>query len=420
FNQTKSPKEQSFADIEQQLRTKIAGQLQAVLKAIRLFDYNRDGQIQRHELRRVVENFCFRLTNEQFDRLWCKYDLTRNGHTLDYMDFLKRLGVNTHPKRRPSTANRLNQGNGTENKVKFLATNKRPLSGSSSRDGSPAVMTVKDLERKLRAKMVENFENIQRAFVAFDRRCDGFVTLDQLKRILTHFVFPMSDSLFEDLMRRCGIRASHKIGYEQFLEKFQDPRVSGNGQTIPIKPNHKFNPVREAEDMPTTEDIWKFLFSKVTDSFTSVKQAFLVFDDNKDGRITRRDFRRILESFCFRMTEEQFHELMAKIDPMNRGYISYLEFLDRFEHRESPVLDSLGLYMTDDQYRILSARLGFHKGKLTYRDFLDNFQDRRSIINPPTPDYPSKRHNQPVPLDQSMTAELVLKQLKNKLSHGFL
>jgi len=41
----------------------------------------------------------------------------------------------------------------------------------------------------------------------------------------------------------------------------------------------RFNPIHEAEDHPTTEDIWKFLFSKVTESFPSIKQAFLVFDD---------------------------------------------------------------------------------------------------------------------------------------------
>ena len=58
---------------------------------------------------------------------------------------------------------------------------------------------------------------------------------------------------------------------------------------------------------------------------------------NKDGRVTKRDFRRVLESFCFRMSQKQFHELMAKIDPYNKGYVSYLDFLDRFEQRETEV-----------------------------------------------------------------------------------
>ena len=58
---------------------------------------------------------------------------------------------------------------------------------------------------------------------------------------------------------------------------------------------------------------------------------------NKDGRVTKRDFRRVLESFCFRMNQTQFSELMARIDPHNKGYISYLEFLDAFEPRETMV-----------------------------------------------------------------------------------
>ena len=31
---------------------------------------------------------------------------------------------------------------------------------------------------------------------------------------------------------------------------------------------------------------------------------------------------------------------MAKIDPYNKGYVSYLEFLDRFEQRETKVIYS--------------------------------------------------------------------------------
>lgn len=46
----------------------MGGQLQSVMKALRLFDYNRDGHIQKHELKRVIENFCFRLTDEQFNK----------------------------------------------------------------------------------------------------------------------------------------------------------------------------------------------------------------------------------------------------------------------------------------------------------------------------------------------------------------
>ena len=60
--------------------------------------------------------------------------------------------------------------------------------------------------------MVDNFGNISRAFIAFDRKGDGFVTLDELKRVLLHFVFPMSDYLFEQLMDRYVQVPSENIG----------------------------------------------------------------------------------------------------------------------------------------------------------------------------------------------------------------
>ena len=54
----------------------------------------------------------------------------------------------------------------------------------------------------LSPQMLENHGNISRAFVAFDKRGDGFVTLDELKRVLFNFAFPMSDKLFLELMDR--------------------------------------------------------------------------------------------------------------------------------------------------------------------------------------------------------------------------
>lgn len=38
---------------------------------------------------------------------------------------------------------------------------------------------------------------------------------------------------------RCGVKGSGKISWEQFLDKFQDPQGGGNGQTIPMRNNHK-------------------------------------------------------------------------------------------------------------------------------------------------------------------------------------
>ena len=50
--------------------------------------------------------------------------------------------------------------------------------------------------------MKENYSNLKRIFLAFDKHQDGFVAIKDLKSILNHFTFPMSDSTFNDLMDR--------------------------------------------------------------------------------------------------------------------------------------------------------------------------------------------------------------------------
>ena len=64
------------------------------------------------------------------------------------------------------------------------------------------MLTFQSVNNLLLFQMLENHGNISRAFVAFDKRGDGFVTLDELKRVLFNFAFPMSDKLFVELMER--------------------------------------------------------------------------------------------------------------------------------------------------------------------------------------------------------------------------
>lgn len=46
----------------------IRGNLRTVIRALRLFDYNREGHIQQHEFRRILDNYCIHLTDKEFQR----------------------------------------------------------------------------------------------------------------------------------------------------------------------------------------------------------------------------------------------------------------------------------------------------------------------------------------------------------------
>lgn len=62
----------------------------------------------------------------------------------------------------------------------------------------------------------------------------------------------------------------------------------------------------------------------------------LLFQSRK-GRVSRKELRKIIEKFTFRLDEDQFKQLMLKLDPYHTNSISYQEFLDLFEETDGPV-----------------------------------------------------------------------------------
>uniref|UniRef100_UPI00089DAA5E EF-hand calcium-binding domain-containing protein 6-like n=1 Tax=Ciona intestinalis TaxID=7719 RepID=UPI00089DAA5E len=338
----KVPDEQGIDTIERFLQQKIAANLKNVIRSFKLFDYNMDGLVQRHELRRVIENYCLKLNDSQFNKLWSRYDFQHTG-AINYRDFLRRLGVNAATAERHVTTP-LNNGPDApwdarkmrlerEKSVTdlILDRNKDKNKRKSMRS---EMMKMEDVEKEFRKKMKNNYQNIKRALMTFDISSDGFISIDDLKAVLDNFVLPTSDEIFHQLMYKFEVRGTGKVSWEQFLSKFQDPQSNGNGQTIPIGQNHKVNPTRQALDNSSTPDVIKKLKDHILNNFATLKQAFLAFDENRKGVIGRKDLRRIIETFAMKISDENFKELQVYLDPQHTGFINYHSFLQLFESRE--------------------------------------------------------------------------------------
>nr|XP_039259918.1 EF-hand calcium-binding domain-containing protein 6-like [Styela clava] len=337
---TKPPQDVGIDTLERNLQQKIAGNLRNIVKGFQLFDYNRDGLIQRHELRRVLENYCFRFTDAQFDKFWSRYDYHHVG-TINYREFLRRLGVNA------AAADKHLQAVEDDNapwdaKKKRLEREKAVTDLILKKDETRTKhkskklrdMSFVQVEKEFRVKMRQNHDNIKRVLMAFDSSQDGFISIDELKAVIDNFVLPVSEDVFQQLMYRFEVRGTGKVSWEQFLQKFQDPQSSGNGQTIPIGNNHKVNPVREAMEVSSTPEILEKLKKHVLTNYTTLKQAFLKFDEKRKGVITRKDLRRIVESFTIKLSEENVKELFIQLDPQHTGFINYHDFLHLFEPQE--------------------------------------------------------------------------------------
>ena len=54
--------------VEKQLQDKVKANAKDFIKSFHLYDYNRDGRVQRHDFRKVLDNNALKLNDSQFDK----------------------------------------------------------------------------------------------------------------------------------------------------------------------------------------------------------------------------------------------------------------------------------------------------------------------------------------------------------------
>nr|XP_042704136.1 EF-hand calcium-binding domain-containing protein 6 isoform X2 [Chrysemys picta bellii] len=224
--------------------------------------------------------------------------------------------------------------NWEETQDKMPKQNKLSLQTSPA-EGSLIECTLDDIEMAFRKKLYSTYQDIEKAFRAFDVSQNGFVSLDYLKSVINGFIFPLPNGTFQELMNRFGFKATGKIAWHQFLEKFQDPLTYENGQTLPIRKNHRVHPIRGMDEAFSSNSILLKLRRHIQNAYPSLKQAFLMIDTKQDGKITRNELRRVLDCILFQIRDKDFQDLIKIIDPEHTGYLSYHTFLDLFEEKES-------------------------------------------------------------------------------------
>ncbi|XP_026533446.1 EF-hand calcium-binding domain-containing protein 6 [Notechis scutatus] len=328
WNNPRESRTRTLSQMECLLREKISKKIKHFIKTCRLFDYNQNGQIQRHELRRILEINCFKMTDCEYDKLWNRYCISRTN-TLNYKEFLQYLGISLEKKKKKRAEKIIDSG-------RHLKGNESPESKSSdSKISLPATTgynltkihldtTAKHFREKLRSA----HEDVAKAFRAYDVGRSGFVSLEYLKSVLSTFIFPIQQDVFQELMNRFGIKLSKNMAWEKFLSKFQEPLLFDSGQVSSKRKHHRS---RKLDEALSSDRILLKLHGHIQDAYSSLKKAFLMLDRNQDGKITRNELRRILDCIMFRISDDDFQELIKIIDPEHTGHLSYNEFLNLFE-----------------------------------------------------------------------------------------
>ncbi|CAJ1055683.1 EF-hand calcium-binding domain-containing protein 6 [Xyrichtys novacula] len=244
----------SLTEIQKCLREKIGGNLRNMIRVFRLFDYNRGGHIQLHEFRRILDNYCTRLTDKEFQRLWSHYS-PNNSSTISYELFLEELGFGDSHNSRISPVC---------TKLEVCSRGKTPPEWIKQRKQRPADLSVLPL-RKLHAlffdKMCLNSTSVWRALRASDTTRSGLVTQGVLRAVLSSFVFPMNPQSFLRLTSRYGVRETGPVRWKHFLGNFMNPVKEGEdtNDRVQEQPEHDKDSSLFQDIYPQLKEIFHLL-----------------------------------------------------------------------------------------------------------------------------------------------------------------
>ena len=180
---------------------------------------------------------------------------------------------------------------------------------------------------------------------------EGYISISKLQTLLTELISPEleDDKTFKAVMNSCGLKATGKIDWQQFLSKFSTSgpnRVGGargpqapqaKGLAIPIRSNNRKNPIHSITRFNTEEEVLETLWNYLSTSFETCKVAYLYIDQNKKRILEPNEFEKFIKKKFpnLKINKSIIKKLLVKLDPEGSGKnLSYEKFRDMFEIKE--------------------------------------------------------------------------------------
>lgn len=305
----------SAAQVNAHLKEKVKQRFLDVAELIPQMNPGGSGRILKPELRNVLNKMGFYMEDDEFEKLWQKYD-TENYGTIRAERLMSRLGI------------------------AMKDTGSREVSSSPKKLEAERKHSL-DVERWLKRKFREGFSDMKHAFMELDLDRIGKVSLDDFRLVMKDFGLRLdTDKQLEDFNARCGIEASNgKISYKEFLRRFQDRSEQGMPHKILANPLHRYHHSEGGSNYSTTSAVEARIMDMFQKEFLALLGTFHNIDRKDSGLLTQQQFRAAIEGrFELNMSEQEFESFLKKVPIDSEGMVKYVEFMSKFDTFESKSL----------------------------------------------------------------------------------
>ena len=289
-----------------------------IAKVFRSFDKDGNGMLSMDEVRLGLQNIGVNLDEDELEILGEMFDPNGTGE-IYYRDFAFRLGA-------APTAGKTFQPIVPEDvsKYRFTVTH-----GKHSLLGQIAQSV------ELRAT------NVRKVFRQLDRDGNGQLDMNELRIGLRHLGFDLNDEQFAQIVRLVDVDGDGQITLQEFQSRITNTMEQGNYTFTPT-PQTQATRQKYGMTMLRKDDLlWK-VASKVEAKRKHLTSVFRSFDKDHDGEINYTEFREGLTQLEIYLTDEEFYELIKKIDRSGDGFITYKEFATTMgaTRNDSEVMDA--------------------------------------------------------------------------------
>ena len=328
----------------------IEAKYSVIKKALERMDYDKRGFVTTKELLASVELFCGRVNPILWDDIILYCDPSRTGLT-DYRRFLDEIrqqvkgSFNDDNSSSISLRSGFNSGRTNDNIVSHVNMQTSNIKKGHSALGSHGSSDVDASMRFLCEKIYEKFSSIRSAFRSLDVDKGGTIGKKELKNILDDCCYQVPEDVFLRCYKEFDSNGDGEIDYGEFMGKVKmivepgdnsdsglsnklingDKKHSMAGNKGVAELYKKGNLLGPSHD---ANEALLFLQQKLAQQTDSVRTAFRLFDQDQTGGIEQEELKRVLDNYAYRMSDQEFENLMKIIDTNKDSKISYEEFMN--------------------------------------------------------------------------------------------
>ncbi|XP_078418371.1 EF-hand calcium-binding domain-containing protein 6 [Cetorhinus maximus] len=281
------------------------------------------------EFRDMLKQLGYHMEDEEFDKLWRRYDTDGLG-VIKGDVLMRKLG------------NEFRNGMAHNSEGSARKPSDQMSLESSAR--LTRTLTKAEHERKaslhienwLKDKFREGYNLMKEEFEKYDPEGTGKVLHRDFLSVLATFDLHLKDEHFNLFLARCNLENSKfGIKYIDFLRNFQDRSEKGIPHKILNNPKHKFNYEGSVSLCSTVTAIEAKLTSLFQSDFLALLATFHKIDKLGRNVISQQEFRAAIESrFGVEITDEEFELLIDRISLDEDGNVRYPQFMAMFDSRK--------------------------------------------------------------------------------------